>query len=75
MQGIAKDIPSLAQFLDNLQNAGGAATPDLTQVWLAGATKGKFGTADVITFTVNANLGQGARSDRLQHYFKGALCK
>jgi hypothetical protein len=47
----------------------------LGEVWLANAQKATFGGADVITFSVNATLGEGARSDRLRSYFKEALCK
>jgi type IV pilus assembly protein PilM len=75
MSGIAKDVPALAAFLDNLAIAGDAKNPTVTGVTLATAQKAKFGDADVITFTVNATLASGARSDRLQTFFEGALCK
>ncbi len=75
MSGVAKDVPALAAFLDNLEVAGDAKNPIVTDVALATAQKAKFGDADVITFTVNATLASGARSDRLQSFFEGALCK
>jgi hypothetical protein len=75
MSGIAKDLPALAAFLDNLAVAGDAKNPAVTGVALATAQKAKFGDADVVTFTVNAILASGARSDRLHTFFEGALCK
>jgi type IV pilus assembly protein PilM len=75
MAGIAQDLPALAAFLDALAQAGDPKNPDVTGVYLGTAQKAKFGDADVITFTVNATLASGARSDRLQSFFKEALCK
>jgi type IV pilus assembly protein PilM len=75
MSGIAKDLPALASFLDKLAVAGDAKNPIVTGVALATAQKATFGDADVITFTVNATLASGARSDRLHTFFEGALCK
>jgi type IV pilus assembly protein PilM len=75
MSGIAKDLPALAAFLDKLAVAGDAKNPAVTGVALASAQKAKFGDADVVTFTVNAILASGARSDRLHTFFEGALCK
>ena len=74
MSGIAKDMPALAGFLDNLETIGDAKDPDVAAVTLTTAQKSKFGDKDVITFTMTANLASGARSDRLQTYFEGALC-
>ncbi len=75
MSGIAQDLPALAAFLDNLAVAGEAKNPVVTGVSLATAQKAKFGSADVVTFTVNATLASGARSDRLHTFFEGSLCK
>ncbi len=75
MAGIAKDVPSLAAFLDALARAGDPKTPDVTGVFLTNATQAKFGNLDVLTFQVNAVLAPGARSDRLQTFFKEPLCK
>lgn len=75
MSGIAKDLPALAAFLDKLAVAGNATNPIVSGVTFTTAQKAKFGDADVITFTVNATLASGARSDRLHSYFKGSLCK
>jgi type IV pilus assembly protein PilM len=75
MSGIAKDLPALAGFLDKLDVAGDAKNPVVTGVALVNAQKASFGDADVITFTVNATLASGARSDRLHTFFEGALCK
>jgi hypothetical protein len=74
INGIAKDVPSLSTFMDNAAKAGNAENPDLLSVWLVNAQKAKFGTTDVITFSVSATLAPGARSDRLETYFKGAVC-
>jgi Tfp pilus assembly protein PilN len=74
LAGVATDVPTLAAFLDGLEAAGGDK-PVLGDVWLANAQKASFGEADVVTFSVNATLGEGARSDRLRNYFKEALCK
>jgi type IV pilus assembly protein PilM len=73
--GIAKDVPSLSAFLDALQKAGPAGNPDVTGVWLASAQQGQFGNQTMITFSINAVLSPGARSDRLQTFFKEPLCK
>jgi type IV pilus assembly protein PilM len=73
--GIAKDVPSLSAFLDALQKAGDPKDPDVTSVWLAGAQQGQFGTQSMIIFSINAELSLGARSDRLQTFFKEPLCK
>jgi hypothetical protein len=74
--GIAKDVNALSAFLDALAKAGDPNNPDVVAVWLANAQQATFGTANVITFQVNAVLASGARSDRLQTFFKGAaLCK
>jgi len=75
MSGIAKDLPALAAFLDKLAVAGDANDPVVTGVTLATAQKATFGGTDVVTFTVNATLASGARSDRLHSFFQGALCK
>jgi hypothetical protein len=75
MSGIAQDLPALAAFLDNLAVAGDAKNPAVTGVALGTAQKGKFGSADVVAFTVNATLASGARSDRLHTFFEGSLCK
>jgi type IV pilus assembly protein PilM len=78
MSGIAKDLPTLAQFLDQLAKAGADSkgnNPDLDEIWLSNASKGKFGSADVVTFSIGAVLAPGSHSDRLAHYFKEALCK
>ena len=74
MNGIAKDVPSIAAFIDNVSKIGGDKNPVLSAVWLASATKAQFGDTDVLTFTLNATLAPGARSDRLTTFFKGALC-
>jgi type IV pilus assembly protein PilM len=73
MNGVATDVNSLAAFMDNAAKAGGN-NPDLLAIWLVSAQKAKFGTADVITFQMSAALAPGARSDRLNTFFKGALC-
>jgi type IV pilus assembly protein PilM len=75
MSGIATNVPALAAFLDKLALAGDAKNPDVTGVALATAQQANFGDQDVLTFTVNATLAAGARSDRLQSFFEGALCK
>ena len=43
MSGIAKDVPTLAAFLDNLDVIGGKNNVDISGVTLAGAQKAKFG--------------------------------
>jgi type IV pilus assembly protein PilM len=75
MAGIAKDIPSLAAFLDALEKAGGVKEPDVTSVFLSSAQKSMFGSTDVVGFSLTATLSDGARSDRLQTFFREALCK
>jgi type IV pilus assembly protein PilM len=75
ISGIARDVNSLSAFIDALASAGDAKNPDVVTVWLSGAQKAKFGDADVITFSLNAMLAPGARSDRLTTFFKEAVCK
>jgi hypothetical protein len=75
MAGIAKDVPSLSAFLDTLQKLGDPKNPDIATVWMGSAAQSKFGDTDVITFQATAVLAPGARSDRLEHFFKEALCK
>jgi type IV pilus assembly protein PilM len=75
MQGIAKDVPALAAFLDNLEVIGGKNSVDISGVTLASAQKAKFGEQDIVTFSLNATIDAGARSDRLRTFFQGALCK
>jgi type IV pilus assembly protein PilM len=66
MSGVAKDFPSVAAFLDAL-----ASDDDVTTVWLASASK----QGDTLSFTINAELASGARSDRITQFVKGATCK
>jgi type IV pilus assembly protein PilM len=75
MAGIARDMPSLAAFLDRLETAGGVKRPDVTSISLSGAQKSNFGTTNLINFTLTATLSSGARSERLQTFFQEALCK
>jgi len=75
MSGIARDIPTLAAFLDALERSGGAETPLVHDVWLTSTQKSTFGTAEVVAFSVGATLGEGARSARLQSFFEEALCR
>ena len=75
MAGFAPDLPALASFLDGLAKLGGSKNPDFSTVTLGAVQKSSVGETEVVAFTVNATLGSGVRSDRLQHYFKGALCK
>jgi type IV pilus assembly protein PilM len=70
MSGIATDLPTLARFLDNMKS-----NKAITNVWVASAQKADFGTQTMITFTANATLGDGARSERITDFFKGASCK
>jgi hypothetical protein len=74
INGIATSAPALAAFIDNAAKAGDPKNPDLLSVWLVNAQKAKFGNVDVITFSVSATVAEGARSDRLETYFKGAVC-
>jgi type IV pilus assembly protein PilM len=75
MTGIANSLPALAAFLDNLDVIGAKNNVDISGVTLASAQKAKFGEQDVITFSLNATIDAGARSDRLRTFFQGALCK
>jgi type IV pilus assembly protein PilM len=75
ISGVARDVPSLSAFIDALAKAGDAKNPDVTGVWLTGAQKSMFGQDNVITFSLNATLAPGARSDRLTTFFKEAVCK
>src|SRR5262249_24382876 len=75
MAGVAPDLPALANFLDRLGKPRGDKDPDFSTVTLGHVQRSTVGDVDVVTFTINATLGTGVRSDRLEHYFKGALCK
>jgi Tfp pilus assembly protein PilN len=66
-EGFAPDFPSLAAWLDKMAKAPGVAA-----VILSNAQRSKFGSADGVTFSANATLTDGARSDRLQSFVKGA---
>ena len=35
MAGIARDVPALSAFLDNLQKLGDPKNPDVTTVWMS----------------------------------------
>lgn len=75
MSGIARDVPTLAAFLDALERSGGAPTPLVRDVWLTSAQKSTFGTSEMVAFSIGAALGEGARSARLQSFFEEALCR
>jgi type IV pilus assembly protein PilM len=66
-EGFAPDFPSLAAWLDKMAKAPGVA-----DVLLSNAQRGKFGDVDGVTFSASATLTDGARSDRLQSFVKGA---
>jgi len=70
MSGIAKDMPTLASFLDALKS-----DPDVAAAWVGNAQKSKFGTADVYVFTLNAQLSSGARGHRFEQFFGRPACK
>ncbi len=73
--GVATDLPTLASFLDKLDVIGAKNNVDISDVTLGGVQKAKMGDADVVTFSLTATVASGARSDRLQTSYKGALCK
>jgi hypothetical protein len=75
MSGIANTVPSLSAFIDALSTMGDPKNPDLDAVWLNSAQRAKFGSTDVITFSISATLAPGARSDRLETFLKEPLCK
>jgi Tfp pilus assembly protein PilN len=66
-EGFAPDFPSIAAWMDKMAKAPGVA-----EVMLSNAQRGKFGDADGVTFSASATLTDGARSDRLQSFVKGA---
>jgi hypothetical protein len=70
MAGVANDMPTLAQFLENM-----AGNKDVAAVWMSTAQVSKFGSADMVTFAVNAVLADGARSNRLGTFVKESPCK
>jgi hypothetical protein len=75
MAGFAPDLPAVASFLDALTALGGKDTPDFTGVTLTQVQKSTVAEHDIVVFTIDATLASGVRSDRLQHFFEGALCK
>jgi len=70
MAGVATSLPNLAKFLDNMKS-----NKEVTNVWVATAQKATFGTQEMIVFTANATLGDGAHSAHIADLFKGASCK
>jgi type IV pilus assembly protein PilM len=70
LTGVAAGYPQLAAFVDSLRQE-----PDLAKVWVAQAQETKFGTQDVISFTLSAELGKTARGNRLETFFKEKPCK
>jgi type IV pilus assembly protein PilM len=68
--GIAKDYPTLAAFVDALKK-----DTDIANVWPASAQKTTMGTTEMVTFTINAQLGATARGHRLETFFKEQPCK
>ncbi len=70
MAGVATTLPTLAKFLDNMKS-----NKEVTDVWVATAQKATFGTQDMIVFTANATLGDGAHSAHIADLFKGETCK
>jgi hypothetical protein len=71
MTGIARDIPALALFVDQLKKS----VTDIQTIWVSTAQLGKFGESDMITFSLNAQLGKTARGHRLEQFFKEQPCK
>ncbi len=71
LAGIAKDLPSIAAFLDALEKSDA----DIAGTFVTTVQKSQFGTEQVLAFTANAVLMPGARSDRLQQFFKEQTCK
>jgi len=70
MAGLATTLPNLAKFLDQMKS-----NFEITDVWVASAQKATFGTQDMIAFTANATLGDGAHSAHIADLFKGETCK
>jgi len=65
--GFAPDFPTLAAWMDKTAKA-----PGVGSLTLGSAQRSTFGTTPVVTFTATATLTDGARSDRLQTFIKGA---
>jgi hypothetical protein len=70
MTGIATTLPAMSQFLDKL-----AKDSNVSSAWIASAQKSKFGGQDMIVFTANATLADGAHSTRIAQFVKGASCR
>ena len=47
----------------------------MNTVWLTNVNAGKFGGADMLTFSMTAQLAKGARGHRLESFFKEPSCK
>jgi type IV pilus assembly protein PilM len=70
MTGVATTLPAMSQFLDKL-----AKDTNVSSAWIATAQKSKFGGQDMIVFTANATLADGAHSTRIAQFVKGASCR
>jgi type IV pilus assembly protein PilM len=68
--GVARDYPTLAAFVDVLKK-----NTDVANAWPASAQKGVVGDTEMVSFTVNAVLGETARGHRLEKFFKEQPCK
>jgi hypothetical protein len=70
LSGVAQSYPSLASFIDALRK-----DTDIAKVWVASAQQAKFGSQDMVTFTLSAELGKTARGHRLETFIKEQPCK